>query len=163
MRPLGSENQLPRPRSSELRLPLVPSTAPARVLVWTLLALCVSTPLLPLGAPLQLEIVRSADGCVLGEPGDAAPCPCAELPGPLRRLLGLPIPLNRASVADLEALPGIGPVRAQAIFEERARGGAFERVDDLVRVRGLGPGTVARLRQDLFVGEPDPACSTPWR
>ncbi len=95
---------------------MVPSTAPARVLVWTLLALCVSTPLLPLGAPLQLEIVRSADGCVLGEPGDAAPCPCAELPGPLRRLLGLPIPLNRASVADLEALPGIGPSLDQRVL-----------------------------------------------
>jgi DNA uptake protein ComE-like DNA-binding protein len=53
-------------------------------------------------------------------------------------------------------------VRAQAILEERAQGGPFERVDDLVRVRGLAGASVERLRSGLFVHGPDPACAAPY-
>jgi competence protein ComEA len=59
---------------------------------------------------------------------------------------GAPINVNRASEAQLEALPGIGPTLAAAIVEERQRNGPFRSADDLTRVHGIGPGRLAQLR-----------------
>jgi competence protein ComEA len=62
--------------------------------------------------------------------------------------------LNRASVADLQRLPGVGQKRAEAIVEVRARlGGRFGHVRDLLRVRGIGPRSLARL-EPLVVLDP---------
>ncbi len=58
------------------------------------------------------------------------------------------VDINRANLADLEALPGIGPSLAAAIIDDRDRLGAFASVDDLTRVSGIGPATVLRLRAD---------------
>jgi competence protein ComEA len=55
------------------------------------------------------------------------------------------VSVNRATVAELEALPGIGPSLARAIVEERARGGPFRSAADLERVPGIGPALVRRL------------------
>lgn len=54
--------------------------------------------------------------------------------------------LNTASAAELEALPGIGPVTAQRIVESRQRDGRFLRADDLRRVKGLSAVAIARLK-----------------
>jgi competence protein ComEA len=54
--------------------------------------------------------------------------------------------LNTATAADLAGLPGIGPARATAIVESRRQDGPFRRIEDLQRVPGIGPKTVARLR-----------------
>ncbi len=59
---------------------------------------------------------------------------------------GTPVSLNSADVAALDALPGIGPVTAQAIIDERSAGGPYASVDDLDRVSGVGPATIERLR-----------------
>lgn len=75
--------------------------------------------------------------------------------------MGFPIPLNRASVAALQAISGLGPSRASAIVAERERGGEFADTADLVRVRGIGERTASRLRAQLFVGPVDPACLKP--
>lgn len=56
------------------------------------------------------------------------------------------IDLNTATPAQLEALPMIGPKRAEAIVADRARRGPFRSVEDLDRVHGIGPRTVERLR-----------------
>lgn len=56
------------------------------------------------------------------------------------------IDVNTAPAAQLDLLPGIGPKRAQAIIEERTRGGLFRTLDDLERVHGIGPRTVEKLR-----------------
>jgi competence ComEA-like helix-hairpin-helix protein len=72
------------------------------------------------------------------------PCDTSGLDAPARLLFGEPLDLNRASAADLEVLPGIGPARAGAIVAERERR-AFESVDDLRAVSGVGPRTVAGL------------------
>lgn len=56
------------------------------------------------------------------------------------------VSLNRATAAELERLPGIGPARARAIVEDRHRRGPFASVDQLVRVPGIGPAVVARIR-----------------
>ena len=66
------------------------------------------------------------------------------LRGPARLLFGLSIDPNHADLQTLEALPGIGPVRALAILRERERG-RFLSLDDLQRVRGIGPRTLERL------------------
>ncbi|MEO5618890.1 MAG: ComEA family DNA-binding protein [Candidatus Eisenbacteria bacterium] len=62
------------------------------------------------------------------------------------------IPLNRASAAELEALPGIGPVLARRIVEHRVRHGPFRSLDELRAVRGVGARLIARLRGRLLAG-----------
>jgi competence ComEA-like helix-hairpin-helix protein len=54
--------------------------------------------------------------------------------------------LNTASSDELERLPGIGPSRARAILELRMRLKRFERIEDLLRVKGIGRATFRRLR-----------------
>lgn len=57
-----------------------------------------------------------------------------------------PVNINTASAAELERLPGIGPVLAGRIIVERELHGRFERIEDLARVAGLTAETIARLR-----------------
>lgn len=59
--------------------------------------------------------------------------------------------LNTATAAELERLPRIGPRMAARILAYRQAHGSFARVDDLVRVRGIGPKTLARIAPYLFV------------
>lgn len=57
-----------------------------------------------------------------------------------------PIQLSVASAAQLDELPGIGPVTAQKIIDYRAAHGAFRSVDDLDEIPGIGPARVEQLR-----------------
>lgn len=57
-----------------------------------------------------------------------------------------PMDVNRASGAELELLPGIGPTLAERIVMERERGGPFSSMSDLERVRGIGARTIEKLR-----------------
>ncbi len=60
--------------------------------------------------------------------------------------------LNRASAAELDQLPGIGPVLAARIVSYRSEHGRFSRVEELRAVRGVGPRVLERLRPHLRVG-----------
>ena len=93
--------------------------------------------------------VRTFAAGTLGSAGASAP-PVVE---PMR------IDLNRAQVADLQALPGIGVTRAEAIVLHRVRNGSFERVDQLDQVDGIGATTIAALRPFLFVAPAGGAAS----
>ena len=53
--------------------------------------------------------------------------------------------INTASLAELQTLNGIGPVRAQAIVDYRDTNGPFRTVDELVDVPGIGPATLAAI------------------
>jgi len=67
------------------------------------------------------------------------------------------IDINRASVAELQALPGIGPARAEAIVLHRVRHGSFSDIDGLLLVDGIGDDTVASLRScAVAVGPHEP-------
>jgi competence ComEA-like helix-hairpin-helix protein len=55
------------------------------------------------------------------------------------------IDLNAADAAELQRLPGIGPVGARRIVEERESAGPYRTVGDLVRVAGFGPSRVRGL------------------
>jgi competence protein ComEA len=57
-----------------------------------------------------------------------------------------PIDLNRATVEELETVPGIGAVMAQRIVDFREQHGRFGRVDDLLKVRGIGEKSLEKLR-----------------
>jgi competence protein ComEA len=82
--------------------------------------------------------------------------PEARTPSPsaLRALRdGARIDINRARAADLELLPGVGPMLARRIVEQRAARGRFVAAEDLLSVRGIGPRTLERLRP-LLAFEP---------
>ena len=56
------------------------------------------------------------------------------------------VDLNSASARELALLGGVGTVLAGRIVADRVSKGAFESVDDLQRVRGIGPGKIAEFR-----------------
>jgi len=58
-----------------------------------------------------------------------------------------PIHLNTATVEQLDALPGVGPVTAQKIVDYRTEHGAFTSVDELDGVSGIGPARLDQLRK----------------
>jgi len=59
---------------------------------------------------------------------------------------GARVSLSSATAAQLDELPGIGPVTADAIIAHRTAHGGFQRVEDLLDVQGIGEKTLADLR-----------------
>jgi competence protein ComEA len=57
-----------------------------------------------------------------------------------------PVHLNSATLEQLDALPGVGPVTAQKIVDYRTQHGGFGSVDELDAVPGIGPARLADLR-----------------
>ena len=57
------------------------------------------------------------------------------------------VSLSSASVAELDALPGVGPVTAQKIVDHRLAHGGFRSVDDLDAIPGIGPARIEQLRE----------------
>jgi competence ComEA-like helix-hairpin-helix protein len=58
---------------------------------------------------------------------------------------------SSASQAELAMLPGVGPSLARAIIAERTARGPFQSIDDLTRVKGIGPARLAALRPWLRI------------
>jgi len=56
---------------------------------------------------------------------------------------------NAAGLAALVRLPGVGPALARRILEDRERNGPYRRPEDLLRVRGIGPATLDKMRPGL--------------
>lgn len=79
-------------------------------------------------------------GC-RGDPGAARPLSGLELV-----LLGRPVDLERATVEDLAAVPGIGPGLAAEVVRDREERGPFLTPEALRRVRGIGPVRMDRAR-----------------
>lgn len=80
--------------------------------------------------------------------GSGLPAGEANLPGAAPAL----IDLNSASAAELEALPGIGPVLAQRIVQWRIDNGRFTDVEVLGEVSGIGDALMAQLRPLVRAG-----------
>ncbi len=103
---------------------------------------------------------QAADSASAGGAARAAAPDSGAPPAPAReaardtnavgRDVAWPLDLNAATEAELVLLPGIGPAKARAILERRARDGSFGRVEDLLDVPGIGPKTLERLH-DLVV------------
>lgn len=64
------------------------------------------------------------------------------------------IDINAAGASELQLLPGIGPTLAERIVADRLERGPFSTLDDLARVEGVGPRTIADLRPFAHVDNP---------
>jgi competence protein ComEA len=101
--------------------------------------------LLPEADPASVNLAAPVvDGqqIAVGVPGAAPPAAPAGNAPP-----GGPVDLNSATVADLDALPGIGPVLAQRIVDHRDANGRFTTVEQLDDVPGIGPAIYAELAE----------------
>jgi competence protein ComEA len=65
-----------------------------------------------------------------------------------------PVDLNSADAAALDALPGVGPAKAQAVIRYREANGPFRAVQELARVPGFGAAALRRLTGRVRVGDP---------
>ena len=92
-------------------------------------------------------------GVVVIPPGEAPPQPNGAPPqtapartqAPPPPAASYPVNLNTATQAQLETLPGIGPVKAQAILAWRAANGGFANANQLLQVNGIGQKTLEGL------------------
>lgn len=62
--------------------------------------------------------------------------------------------VNTATHEELQALPGVGAARADAILEARSERGGFKSLDDLLVVKGIGPAGLERLRPHARISGP---------
>ncbi|MFT4124965.1 MAG: ComEA family DNA-binding protein [Gordonia sp. (in: high G+C Gram-positive bacteria)] len=86
--------------------------------------------------------------------GGGTTTPSAGVPSAGSATPGAPeglVNLNTADAAELDRLPGVGPVTAQAIIDWRTRNGGFRSVDQLGEVDGIGPARLAKLRDLVTV------------
>ena len=63
------------------------------------------------------------------------------------------IDINRADPWLLETLPGIGEVLAQRIVDYRGENGLFKRIEDLLKVSGIGPATFEKIKDYITVSD----------
>lgn len=88
-------------------------------------------------------IFAASDSNVKGAP-TAGSSPAADGQGEL-------ININTASSQQLQALSGIGEVKAQAIIDYRETNGDFAAVEHITRVSGIGPATFDKIRDNICV------------
>ncbi len=60
--------------------------------------------------------------------------------------------INTASVSELETLPQIGPKVAQRIVDFRTQNGKFKKIEELMKIKGIGEKTFERLKDLITVG-----------
>lgn len=97
---------------------------------------------------------RRADGEALRAAAARTAPTAVSHPGLDALARGKPMDLNRATKADLMALPRIGPALADRILARRAALGGFQSVADLDSVAGVGERTLANLQPFVTVSTP---------
>ncbi|MEI6498617.1 MAG: ComEA family DNA-binding protein [bacterium] len=69
----------------------------------------------------------------------------------------IPIPgkinLNTATLAELDSLSGIGPVYAQRIIDYRDSNNGFSKIEDVMKVKGIGQKTFEKFKDNIVVGQ----------
>lgn len=107
----------------------------------------------PAGVPPAGNARLDAEFAARSSGGGAATARDADTAGARRPAAGAKIDLNRATKRDLMGLPGIGAVIAGRILLYREERGRFERVEDLLRVRGIGKKKLERIAPYCTVEE----------
>lgn len=100
--------------------------------------------------PRKGEIPRPTVGTSTN-PHVNPPCELAERATPEGASSVTVIDLNTADQSALEMLPGVGPKTAQAILEYRNQHGRFEKVEELLNVKGIGPKKFEKIRSAISV------------
>lgn len=85
--------------------------------------------------------------------GEAPETPAAVAPCPTLTEDGKVI-LNRAKEGDLRKIPGVGPKRATAIVSLRSKLKRFRRDTELLRVKGIGPKSLVKMRAHFVLDDP---------
>ncbi len=107
-------------------------------------ALIAAGGLLPEAAAEQINlaaILRDGQELHVATRDEVATVPTVSAPG----AVASPLNINTASAQELEQLPGIGAVLAQRIWQDRQINGPYETVEDLTRVKGVGPALLQKL------------------
>ncbi len=95
-------------------------------------------------APVQGQPTALGSSVASGSPPTSkAPTPGS---GPVKPKAGQVVDLNTATLQELDALPGVGPITAAAIVSWRQANGKFTSVDQLADVDGIGPARLEKLR-----------------
>jgi len=92
----------------------------------------------------------------IAEPKPAAAAPVSEvatspLPTSKSSQPNGKVNINTANQAQLESLPQIGPTKAQAIIEYRTANGPFTSPDKIQNVKGIGPKTYEKLKDQITI------------
>ena len=66
---------------------------------------------------------------------------------------GQKININKATEAELDTLPGIGPAKAQAILAFRTQNGAFKTIEDIQKVKGIKAAGFSKLKAHIKVAD----------
>lgn len=61
------------------------------------------------------------------------------------------VDVNNASENELQRLKGVGPAIAKRIYEYRQKNGKFKSVEDLIKVRGIGPAKLEKMRSQILI------------
>lgn len=87
---------------------------------------------------LILSVFLLVPGCLLAQtPAKAAPAKAAETGK---------VNINTADAAELDTLPGVGPKIAAAILEWRKQNGRFQKLEDIMAVKGIGEKKFEKMK-----------------
>ncbi|CAL1241749.1 ComEA family DNA-binding protein [Candidatus Methylocalor cossyra] len=65
-----------------------------------------------------------------------------------------PLDINTATAEQLaDVLVGVGKAKAEAIVQDRQKNGEFKSIEDLARVKGIGPAIIEKNRDKITVGK----------
>jgi competence protein ComEA len=90
-----------------------------------------------------LIVATSVSGAEQGKPAPSK----ASAPA-----VSAPVNINTATVAQLEALPGVGAKTAQLIVEHRQKVGGFKKVEELMNIKGIGEKAFLKLKPMITLG-----------
>jgi competence protein ComEA len=96
------------------------------------------------------RVLVDGEQILVGRPTAAPPAPPGSVPTPGAAPVAL-VDLNRATQAELETLPEVGPVTAAAILAWRDEHGGFSAIDELLEVDGIGDATLAQIAPHVTV------------
>ncbi len=102
------------------------------------------------------SVFRAAAEATLDVPSpvtDSAAAPGPRLPEPQERRTPTPhvVNINTAAARELESLPGVGPSTAAKIIEYRNAKGKFRSIEDIMKVKSIGPKKFERMKPYIRV------------